>query len=109
MSTSLTARLAVMMSLAGAIVPAAAAVQISDSVATAQIVVSTHGIDLSSSAGQNELRHRLMRASHSVCREVAPTVLDTAYESCVEATFENAQADAARLIASAGGTRLASK
>jgi len=109
MSACLTARLAVMMSLAGAIVPAAAAVQISDGGATAQIAVSTHGIDFTSSAGQHELRHRLIVASHRVCLEVSAGIVDSAYDSCVKEAFRAASVDAARLIAAArGDSRIAS-
>ena len=81
--------------------------------AVSAITVEYGDLDLSTSAGVNALRHRLVMASHGVCGESDPRQMGSAadMQACREASLQDALRDLRRVVASAQakpGTALAS-
>ncbi len=83
-----------------------------DDVDTSKVLVSTHGLDLSSPVDQALLQQRIERASRRVCGWYEPGVSSSsnAYIECHRAAIADASAQLKVLVARAtGATLLANK
>jgi len=95
-------RAAMVVWAAGTAVPASAAQDDGDSM-TVQRRVSYHGLDLTTSAGRTELRHRITRASREVCGEAYgwKDYGDADFRACAQQAFADAWGQAETAIAAA--------